>query len=425
MLTENALPRTSTHATFTLATNGSSGAARPLFARGRRWLVPAGYVLFFGALAAAGVYYRTEISELFQPPAPSAGAARVEPVAVLGPGVVGVQAGTPLEQRLRIVNVAYEKIDYPLLCVTGYVMARLGAGRDHAESRWDFAAPEIATAYGDWVKAKADVAFAEQQLIKVKNLVAANVKYKEEVVQRFENLAKIGAEAKRDWAAAQFDLEQAKLQGLKDTHEAEKAVSDAVRNRGLLERQLLQAGVDPDVVAQAKDGLVLAVADVPEAKVGQVRPGQGCEARFFSYQDQAYKGRVGRLGPSVSREKRTLRVTFELADPSGKLLPGMFGDIGLGTESRQVLTVPAEAVLHAGKADYVLREEAPGRYQAVDVVVDEPRVAAPSAQDDYASDGRLRIPVLEGLRAGDRVVGSGSILLKPAMVKALANGNGH
>src|SRR5207248_58417 len=133
----------------------------------------------------------------------------------------------------------------------------------------------------------------------------------------------LGAEAKKDLAAAEYDVEQAKLQGAKDIHDAEKVINDAVRNRGLLERQLLQAGVDPTVVAQGKDNLVLVVADVPEAKVAQVRAGQACEARFFSYQDIAYQGRVGRLGPSVSKEKRTLRVTFELHDTDGKLLPGM------------------------------------------------------------------------------------------------------
>lgn len=387
--------------------------------------MPAVYATFFGTLAILSFCYRHELGELFQAPPPKVGPPRTEPVSVMGPGLVAVASGTPLEQRLRVVPATYEKIEYPLLNVTGYVIARLGAGADHAESRWDFATQEIAAAYGDWVRAKADVAFAQRQLDKVKRLVAANVKYRNEVVQRFTKLVEGGSEAKKDLAAAEYEREQADRQGDKDIHEAEKALDDAVRNRGLLERRLLESGIDPDVVVQGKDGLVLVVADVPEAKVAQVRPGQECEAQFFSYQDITYKGRVGRLGPSVSKEKRTLRVTFELRDAAAKLLPGMFADVGLGTETRKVLTVPTEAVLHAGKSDYVLKEESPGAYRAVEVKVDEPRVAPASGQDVLNSDCRSRIPVLEGLREGERVVSTGSILLKPVMVKALTNGHNN
>jgi len=387
--------------------------------------MPAVYATFFGALAVLTFCYRHELGELFQAPPPKSGPPRTEPVSVMGPGLVAVASGTPLEQRLRVVPATYEKIEYPLLNVTGYVIARLGAGADHAESRWDFATAEIASTYGDWLNAKAAVAYAEQQARNVKNLADANVNFKEAVFERKKGLENVGAETKETVASAKYDLEQAKLQRDKDIHDADKTVKDAVRSRGLLERRLLEAGIDPDVVVQGKDGLVLVVADVPEAKVAQVRAGQACEAIFFSYPDVTYKGRVGRLGPSVSKEKRTLRVTFELRDAAAKLLSGMFADVGLGTETRKVLTVPTEAVLHAGKSDYVLKEESPGAYRAVEVKVDEPRVAPASGQDAFNSDCRSRIPVLEGLREGERVVGTGSILLKPVMVKALTNGHNN
>jgi membrane fusion protein, heavy metal efflux system len=415
----------SVHAPISPSFNGQRLTAPAAPARWRRWLMPTVYVIFFGTLAVLTFLYRHELSELFEAPPPKVGPPRVEPVSVLGPGLVAVASGTPLEQRLRVAAATYENIEYPLLNVTGYVIARLGAGADHAESRWDFAAAEIATTYGDWINAKAAVVYAEQQAVNVKNLADANVKFKDAVYERKKGLENIGADTKETVASAKYDLEQAKLQRDKDIHDAEKVVKDAVRNRGLLERRLLEAGIDPDVVVQGKDGLVLVVADVPEAKVAQVRPGQACEAQFFSYQDATYKGRVGRLGPSVSKEKRTLRVTFELRDAASKLLPGMFADIGLGTETRKVLSVPTEAVLHAGKSDYVLKEESPGAFRVVEVKVDEPRLAPAAGQDGFAAECRSRIPVLEGLREGDRVVSTGSILLKPVMVKALTNGHNN
>src|SRR5207249_1977458 len=144
----------------------------------------------------------------------------------------------------------------------------------------------------------------------------------------------------------------------------------------------------------------------PEASVSQVRVGQECTAKFYSYPDWSPKDPVfvSGLGPSLSKERRTLRVTFELHDPDGKLLPGMFAEIGLGAKNREELTVEADAVLHAGKADYVLVEVEPGKYHALAV-----RVGNPVPAKD--KNEKPRVIVESGLKEKDRVVSGGAILL--------------
>ena len=47
------------------------------------------------------------------------------------------------------------------------------------------------------------------------------------------------------------DLLQAKLQGQKDEHEALTALQNAVRTLSTLERQLFQAGIDPELLVRA------------------------------------------------------------------------------------------------------------------------------------------------------------------------------
>ena len=387
-----------------------------------RWLMPVLGVLAVLLLGGAGVYLRDPLASLFEPPPPKGAPKEEYPLTIIGSNLVSVTSGTPLEQRLRVVPVELDNLKYPLLHVTGYVMARLAPGSDPAESRWDFASPEVATAYGDWLNARADVLFLHKQADKTRELVQVQVEFLKNEMARKEIGVNMGAVPTRDLVSAKADYMKADIQGKKDINEAETNLKKAQRNRSLLERQLLQAGVDPEVVSKATDGLVLVVADVPEAKIGLVKLGQACKASFFGVPDAAdFEGRVGRLGPSVAKEKRTLRVTFELLNVSGRLLPGMFADIGLGAESRNVLTVPAEAVLHAGHSDYVLKEESPGKYRIVEVKVDEPRQNAPTP----GSHGEVSscVPVLQGLRQGDRVIGAGSILLKPMMVKALMNGD--
>ena len=92
----------------------------------------------------------------------------------------------------------------------------------------------------------------------------------------------------------------------------------------------------------------------------------------------------------------------------------MFADIGLGTETRSLITIPAEAVLHSGRSDYVLKEVA-NAFRVVEVQVEE-QLAPKSAG---AAEKSSRLPVSAGLSVGDRVVSTGAILLKPAMVNAL------
>ena len=45
---------------------------------------------------------------------------------------------------------------------------------------------------------------------------------------------------------------------------------------------------------------------------------------------------------------------FELSDPQGRLKPGMFADIGLGTDLRDTVMVTADGVLHVGRAGLFL-----------------------------------------------------------------------
>jgi multidrug efflux pump subunit AcrA (membrane-fusion protein) len=147
------------------------------------------------------------------------------------------------------------------------------------------------------------------------------------------------------------------------------------------------------------------MADVPEAKVGLVTAGQACEARFYGFPEKVFPGKVSSLAPTLSGERRTLRVFFDLNDQQDRLKPGMYAAIGLGTDPRQTILVPADGVLHIGRADYVLVETEPETWKVTEVTVGE--------QDD------TRVEILEGLQGGERVIGSGAILLKPVVVQAV------
>ncbi len=360
-----------------------------------------------------------------------------EAVQLTGSRTLVIRPDSLLAKKLKYVRAKFEEVNTPVLTVTGSVVARLGSGKDSAPTRWDFATPDLATAYADWLKARDDEPFAEEQLVKIKELTAARVKAQTLVTERLRKLVEVGTEAAKDLAAAETELLQAHLQGRKEVFEAGTAVKNARRTRATLERQLFQAGIDPNLLRRASEGdgaeadmgkadkkaakagkgptekekaaegLTLVGAEVPEARISLVKIGQQCAARFFAVDAKVFPGEVRSFGPALSRERRTLRVFFELHDPNHLLRPGLFAEIGLGTEERRELLVPADAVLHVGVSDFVLAGGKAGdeAWHIAEVKVGE-------------THGH-RVEIRSGLQAGQRVVGAGAVLLQPLVTRAL------
>jgi RND family efflux transporter MFP subunit len=340
------------------------------------------------------------------PPAPGEETSSyIDAVHLVSPALVTISPDTPLGKKLEVATVSSERVSAPLLTVTGSVVAQLRPGSGPAEDRWQFSTPELLTAYTDWRKSNADVELAEKQLKEIRELTEDRIATQKKLVERLRKLVEAGTDTPKDLAAEEGNLRQATIQGRKDVIEAETAVRVAARNRAGLERQLSQAGADPHALAREPEGTTIVVADVPEARVGLVREGQACQARFYAFPGRIFTGKVSSLAPTISKERRTLRVLFELGDPEGRLKPGMFADVGLGTDTRQALMAPADGVLHVGLGDYMLVGAEPGFWKVTEVRVGEVRGS--------------RVEILQGVQAGDRVLGKGAILLKPYVVQAV------
>lgn len=336
-------------------------------------------------------------------------AAPTEWASIAGPRLIRVEPGSPLDKKIQTEVIENVKGSWPVLTVTGVVVARLEKGADQKghprEAHWDFQTSELATAYADWLKARADAPFAEIQLEKIEALAKARVKAQTKLAERMRKLVAAGTDSEKDLAAVEADLIQSQLTAQKEVFEAQTAVKTAHRNRATLERQLYQAGVDPHLLLKGGEDMSLVVAEVPETRVNQVKTGQACLAHFYAYPGPGFPAKVGSLAPTLTKDRRTLRVFFQVPDMHSRLKPGMFADVGLGTHPRTIRAVPAEAVVHVGPDDFVLVKEGDDTWRITDVKLGE-------------THGRL-IEVVSGLRAGDRVIGQNAILFKPIMARVL------
>ncbi len=139
-------------------------------------------------------------------------------------------------------------------------------------------------------------------------------------------------------------------------------------------------------------------AALPEAQAAQVRVGQSARTTLAAWPGTVRSGRVVAVLPQVDPASRSLRVRVELANPGGRLKPGMFAQVEIDQGNAQpVLSVPSEALIRTGSRTLVLRAGGNGHYQAVQV--------------QTGSEGGGRTAILAGLAEGEQVVASGQFLV--------------
>jgi len=143
---------------------------------------------------------------------------------------------------------------------------------------------------------------------------------------------------------------------------------------------------------------VWAHAEVPESQAALLRPGAKVQARSPAAPGQTFDGKVQAILPEVVAATRTLKARMELANPGGRLVPGMFVQMQfMDTRAEKTLLVPTEAVIQTGRRTVVMLAEENGRFRAVDVEV------------GIESGGQTEVK--RGLSAGQRVVVSSQFLI--------------
>lgn len=136
---------------------------------------------------------------------------------------------------------------------------------------------------------------------------------------------------------------------------------------------------------------------VPERELGKLSAGQLARVQVDAA-GGAFDGRIVRIAPVVDAASGTFKVTLELADPAGRLKPGMFARVDIVYERRAgVLQVPRTAVVDGDEGPTVFVAKA-GRAEVR-------RVRTGLA------NGPL-VEIVAGIRDGDEVVVVGQNGLK-------------
>ncbi|HTO51783.1 MAG TPA: efflux RND transporter periplasmic adaptor subunit [Myxococcota bacterium] len=150
---------------------------------------------------------------------------------------------------------------------------------------------------------------------------------------------------------------------------------------------------------------------VAEVDSSRVRMGQVVDVRVAPFPDEKFQATVTLVSPMIDPATRTLRVKGTLANPDGKLRPGLFARADLGVSHREaVLMIPDEAVLERSDGKVVFR------------LAGADKVERRVVKTGVHKNGKVEIT--EGLANGDKVVIRGHTALVDGAVVAVRNADG-
>jgi cobalt-zinc-cadmium efflux system membrane fusion protein len=268
---------------------------------------------------------------------------------------------------------------------------KLGDNVKKGETLLVISSPDVASAFSDFEKAKADEVLSHKAL------------------DRAQMLYDHGAIAAKDLEVAQDTEDKAKVDLDTAEHHVQILGGDPAHSSPLIE---LKAPISGTIVEQNVAGFegvksldntpnlftianlaeVWVVCDVFENDLGEVHLGDAAEIRLNAFPDRVFKGRVADISRVLDPNTRSAKVRIVLGNADGSLRPGMFAVAKF--RSRRLtnrIVVPSTAIMRLHDKDWVFRKEGDKQFRKIVVQA-----------DGVTPDGMQEIH--SGVKPGDELV---------------------
>ncbi|MEW4950707.1 efflux RND transporter periplasmic adaptor subunit [Pseudomonas asiatica] len=171
------------------------------------------------------------------------------------------------------------------------------------------------------------------------------------------------------------------------------------------------------VIATLQDTSSLYVDfNVPEQALPHLSLGQQVLVQVAAYPDQTFPASLSAINPKVEEATRNLLLRATMANPDGKLLPGMFASLLILLPNPQPqVVVPESAITYTlyGNSVYVATPKKDKDGKPLNDDKGQPQLTAEqrAVQTGERRDGV--VVVSKGLQAGEQVVTAGQLKLTP------------
>jgi cobalt-zinc-cadmium efflux system membrane fusion protein len=288
------------------------------------------------------------------------------------------------------------------------VLADLGQPVSHGAPLAEIDSPDFNQALSNARTAVGNLAMADKALSRARQLLEHGAAAQKDV--EAAEAAFIAAQAERDRAEAVLANYGGSL----------KATNSAYRLLSPLAGDLVEKNINPGQELRAD--LMLANApnlfvplfvvsdpttlwlqlDVAEQDLPALQPGQQLHVHCLAVPDKEFIGTVGKIGATMDSSTRTLKVRGVVRNPEKRLRAEMYVTVDVVEEAARLaqagVEIPSKAIFLKGEQAFLFIERVSGQYQ-------RQRVKLGIEQDG-------KVPVLEGVSAGQKVVTEGALLLQ-------------
>lgn len=309
-------------------------------------------------------------------------------------GEVAAPAAEPMNGKITFDENYTARISSPVDGRAVSIKAQIGDSVKAGQVLMVIDAPDLGSAMADARKADVEVQLKRQALARNKMLLEGGVIARKEVESSEAEMAEANAEAQRT---------RARLKNLGASAGNDESFSLRAPIAGIIVDRQVNPGsqVHPDaplpLFILTNPEHLWASIDLPERDLSKVSQGQALSISVNAYPNEVFSGKVESIGVMVDPTTRRISVRCSV-EGRGKLKPEMYARITpLSASQQKVIRIPNSALITEGLYSYVFIETSPGHISKRRVVLD-------IQERDFAT-------VKQGLKAGDRVVTSGAILL--------------
>ena len=305
------------------------------------------------------------------------------------------------EERLVRVNA-------PLTGRVLDVLARPGDFVETGHQLFVIDSPDLGAAKSDYLKAVSDLQRSEKALKLAHDLLEVQGISQKEVREAENDYRKAVAEKERAGSRlVALGIPEAELKELTNRTDANtRILIRAPRGGVIVERNVTpgqvvsfgQSDTPTNLFVIADLSTMWVLADVYEPDVSKVRLGQVISITPPCCPEERVDGKVTYISDSVDPQTRTVKVRAVLPNPKRTLKAEMFVKVSMSAGMGNVLVIPQSAVHRENNETYVFVEKAKGSYERRTVKL--------------GADLDSFVQVLGGITPQDRVVSTGSILLK-------------
>ena len=365
---------------------------------------------------AVGAWLSTRMSKTSDHAAEQGTTDTTSPAFIHQGNKIVIPQGSALRSRVVVQQVAVKSSPHSLLFpatveadpahtvnilppVAGKVVKLLVRLGDHVAKGQQLAVIEsgdLALAYADDDKARDALQRTEHTLERVRGLNKAGAGAVKDLEQAESDAAQARAEFKRAEARLQQigvpSQPKGKARLLTLTAPMTGSVTALTAAPGAFVNDLTAS-----LMTIANLDSVWVTANVPESDIAHIAKGQSVDVSFPAYPDQVFHSTVAFVSDVLEPDTRRNKVRITFANPAARFKPNMFANVSFNVPQKSTVFVPNSALLMDNDSTIVLFEVAPWTFVKRPVI------------PGYGEGDGARID--QGLKAGDRVVVKGGVLL--------------